>query len=449
MEKGLTIDEHPLIIAAWMLVLGVLFIQKGILASMALSPPYLVPGGNILSGAVLIISALTTTRCLRKKPQKLCISALSLLLAAVTAWSFYEVIHLLPVFHERSFSAIVFLTISLLTFSLVLAFFSLYLHAALALFYGAVNLVYIMQVMRKLESDNAMLLAFLFLQLLVTLLFFRSIRIIRKHHEKTRKGLRKQQELNRLLAASGKRLMEQEKLVSITRLSAGLGHEINNPLTYLQGNLFYLRHHLENIDKAAKGTDAEADIEKETASMKQLLDEYEHGFREIGSVVGWLKRFTEKSSEQPQFFDLSRLALACVETERTILGPSFTIKLEEEPAIELYGKPEDFLSLCATLIEQSAASFENSPKEKKLISLSIYLKEHNSVMMVFQDNGEGVAAASLLDGSYLRNSVGMAMCRSIVLEYGGTLESTSLKGEGSTVTIEIDRKIQLHSASEL
>ena len=88
------------------------------------------------------------------------------------------------------------------------------------------------------------------------------------------------------------RLREVEQFVVLGTLAAGIGHEINNPLTYILGGLDELEQELP--------TGA-------PSRSRSLLSEIRYGVRRIQSVVSGLRACTMTREEEPSEIHLGRL----------------------------------------------------------------------------------------------------------------------------------------------
>lgn len=92
--------------------------------------------------------------------------------------------------------------------------------------------------------------------------------------------------------------IRRERLVSIGQLSAGLAHEINNPLAYLKSDL----RSLERLIERKLVTDADKDLKEIVQITKGIAD----GLDRIGKVVQSLLAFTRKGSmdAEAELYDL-------------------------------------------------------------------------------------------------------------------------------------------------
>ncbi len=115
-------------------------------------------------------------------------------------------------------------------------------------------------------------------------------------------------EQNRSLREMKMSLVHQEKLASIGELSAGIVHEISNPLVFIKGNTYALREHIASLTAQAKAAGAAgADREERIAEIERIFSDNDEGYRRIASLLDSLRYFTYRSAEHRfEPYDLNR-----------------------------------------------------------------------------------------------------------------------------------------------
>lgn len=109
-------------------------------------------------------------------------------------------------------------------------------------------------------------------------------------------------EANQQLKLNQQQMVQQEKMASIGQLAAGVAHEINNPLGFVQSNHMTLKQYIERliayITKLesqcgdAEAMRKEAKVARLIADMPQLLAESDEGYHRIIKIVQSLKDFS-------------------------------------------------------------------------------------------------------------------------------------------------------------
>lgn len=136
------------------------------------------------------------------------------------------------------------------------------------------------------------------------------------------------QAVNRKLADVNQQLLQSEKMASIGQLSAGLAHEINNPVGYVSSNLQtlggYVQDLLRLIDLAAKRPESKGlldaggvDLAFLRDDMAALLEESKHGLDRVKKIVQDLKNFSRvEQTDDWHEVDL----VACLTSTLNIVG---------------------------------------------------------------------------------------------------------------------------------
>jgi PAS domain S-box-containing protein len=130
------------------------------------------------------------------------------------------------------------------------------------------------------------------------------------------------------------RILQQEKMASIGQLAAGIAHEINTPTQYLSDNLAFLQQSFpqlvktrctcrEPTDRASGDGTAGATVCVPDTELAFLVEEIPHALQEsltgvqrIASIVGAMKDFAYRGSDQPEPADLSRIISSAAEMSR-------------------------------------------------------------------------------------------------------------------------------------
>jgi two-component system NtrC family sensor kinase len=145
------------------------------------------------------------------------------------------------------------------------------------------------------------------------------------------------QRANDELKETQMRLIHREKLASIGQLSAGLAHEMKNPVSFLQSNLRVLRRKLESL-----GARYAVDLpDSEIREIREVLDDSEDGFSRILTVVDNLLQFSRTGHDaEKQLYDLNRGIETTLQISKSLMNASGPISVVKEfgdlPKIRAY-----------------------------------------------------------------------------------------------------------------
>ncbi|MBO6516431.1 MAG: GHKL domain-containing protein [Bacteroidia bacterium] len=272
-----------------------------------------------------------------------------------------------------------------------------------------------------------------------------------------------QETLSNLKSTQG-HLIEAEKMASLGHLTAGIAHEINNPINYVSSNVEPLRQDLGDIltilndykDIAQNGDNEELkklldkekdmDLDYSIQEMKDLLNGIEEGAKRTSEIVTGLKNFSRTDEDEAQSADVNnglRSTITILKSE--LKGIETTLDLGSVPHIKCYlGKLNQvFMNLIDNAIDAIKEKFPESD-EGKLIVRSEHVD--NKVVITIQDNGCGMpeeVSKNIFDPFYTTKDVGKGTGLGLSITYGimekhnGTISVDSTIGEGSTFTIEL------------
>lgn len=102
-------------------------------------------------------------------------------------------------------------------------------------------------------------------------------------------------------------LVQSEKLVSLGQMVAGLAHEINNPLTFIQPNLEFIKDAVNRIDALIPNADPDTAAEwyKIRSDIIDALNGSLHGSERIRSIVHNMRSFSLSDSSQMAWADIN------------------------------------------------------------------------------------------------------------------------------------------------
>jgi signal transduction histidine kinase len=276
------------------------------------------------------------------------------------------------------------------------------------------------------------------------------------------------------LKQSQLQLVQYEKMSALGQLVAGVAHEINNPIGFIQSNLTYagdyikdLVAHLELYQNKAPETEIVAhaegiEIDYLITDLFKVLASMETGANRIADISVSLKTFSREDSCTKVVFDIHE------GIDSTLLILKHLLKANEHhPAIEVikeYGElplitcfpgqlNQVFMNLLANgidALEESnrGRSFEEIQIHPNRITIRTDISEDNNQALIWiKDNGIGMSEdvkQKIFEQFFTTKAVGkgtglgMAIAYQIIVEkHGGTIEVNSRLGEGTEFAIAL------------
>jgi len=268
------------------------------------------------------------------------------------------------------------------------------------------------------------------------------------------------------------RLLQNDKMIALGQLVAGIAHEINNPMNFIYGNLNYAIEYVKDIlymmecyqqeksytdaisQTQAKGMEIEFIME----DLPKLLSSMKVGATRINEIVLSLRNFSRLDQSEIKAVDIHE----GIENTLIILKHSLKAKpdrLEIEvikeydnlPLIECYAGQlnQVFMNILANAIYALSESDNLILKTRKNLQIRIRteLTNDNHVTICIADNGSGIpedVQKRLFDPFFTTKPVGkgtglgLSISYQIVVEkHGGQLYCISSPGEGSEFIIKI------------
>jgi signal transduction histidine kinase/predicted N-acetyltransferase YhbS len=229
---------------------------------------------------------------------------------------------------------------------------------------------------------------------------------------------------------------------AVRRLSAGLAHEINNPLHIILGSAYYLKQRLRD-GQAAEAEEHISTIESEVARIAKILaglERYAAPARDGFTPLDPAQLLEHALAALAPLAEARRVPLA------TRVGPDLPPVRGERSQLE-----EAFFQLGKNAIEASP--------EGRTVTVEARA-EGGAVAIAFRDGGPGIDPADLphvFEPFFTRKDpgagtgLGLAIARSIVETHGGAVEIESRPGEGTTARIRLPAQdaVALSSKGEI
>ncbi|MEF1183886.1 sensor histidine kinase [Vibrio sinaloensis] len=257
-------------------------------------------------------------------------------------------------------------------------------------------------------------------------------------------------------------LLQSEKMASIGQLSAGIAHEINNPLGFITSNIQTLDDYfckisdfMSALEKAIDGSGNALLVEHKQQLMEQyqltymledvtdLIVESLEGSSRVMAIVKNLKEFSHVDDSEWLYSDLRQ---GLDSTLRIINNEiKYTTTVEREYADDtpnIYCQPMQLNQVFLNLLVNASHAIQ----ENGVIRVRVQPLANDLVQIQIEDNGAGIPKENLSvifepffttkpvgDGTGL----GLSVSYGIVNAHGGTIEVDSEVGKGTTFTLTL------------
>ncbi|MBK3393267.1 GHKL domain-containing protein [Psychrobacter sp. M9-54-1] len=276
------------------------------------------------------------------------------------------------------------------------------------------------------------------------------------------------QETLKELKNSQLQLIRSEKMATLGQMVAGVAHEVNTPLSYVQNNLEIIGQLTEQYEelielvqglKAAK-TDAATDgkidklladivrasdeIQEDDLSteLKELIKDSLFGIEQITEMVLNLRNFARLDESKVKTIDVRE----CIEASLKIAGNSIRhqeIVTDFTPTPEIKCSPSQINQVLVNLLNNAAQAMGEKPDGKIEVRTRA---DDNHVYIDVSDNGKGMSAEVLnqifepfftTKGAREGTGLGMAISQQIMEQHNGDIKAVSTEGVGTTFTLTL------------
>jgi len=231
-----------------------------------------------------------------------------------------------------------------------------------------------------------------------------------------------------------------QKLEALGRLAAGIGHEINNPLTFIHGSLIFCREELVRLVVACPDVSFRP--------MSDAIDDATGGTERIARIVGEIRQFSRASEAALGPVDVRATVQAAARMVDHMVRyrASLIERIAEVPAV--IADASQLEQVLVNLLMNAAQALLPETAAANEIAVSAHLEGSGDVVIEVRDNGVGIAEENLervFDPFFTTREVGqgtglgLSISRGIVERFGGRIEIESELGRGTVVRVRLRR----------
>lgn len=263
-------------------------------------------------------------------------------------------------------------------------------------------------------------------------------------------------ETHEALKRTQAQLLHSEKMASLGRLVAGVAHELNNPISFVLGNVHALQKYGDRLarylDALHGGAGAEElaalrrtlRIDGLIADLPSLMQGMQEGAQRTADIVAGLKRFSAVDREERAPFDLRTVVERAIHWVRKGTAPDFHVDWQPpaEPLI-VRGNAGQLMQVLMNLIQNAVDATGGRAGARLAIDAAC---DAAQVRLRFADNGPGIEAAALprvFDPFFTTKPVGqgtglgLSISYGIVDQHGGHLAADKGPEGGAVFTLDL------------
>jgi len=227
------------------------------------------------------------------------------------------------------------------------------------------------------------------------------------------------------------RLLASERVAAVGMLAAGVGHEIQNPLAYVELNL----------DAAERGLRrGDARVEE----MLHRLQDAREGAERIRLIVQDLRTFSREGGDERKPLDLREVAAPALRMVRHVLHNR--ARLVEDPGTipRVMGSEARLGQVLLNLLVNAVQAIPPGAPERNTVRISTRTAPDGRAQVEISDTGQGIlpevlphifkpffTTKPLEEGTGL----GLSICQQIIQAHGGEILVRSEAGQGAVFTV--------------
>ena len=264
-------------------------------------------------------------------------------------------------------------------------------------------------------------------------------------------------EAHEALKLTQQQLLHSEKMASLGRLVAGVAHELNNPISFVLGNVHALQRYTERLrqylgavhadEPAAEraALRAKLRIDHLLADLPSLMEGTLEGAQRTADIVNGLKRFSAVDREERGLVDMNGVIERAVHWVKKGTAPAFEVHWQPGPEAQVLGSAGQLLQVLMNLVQNAYDAA--SQRQGALPALWIGCEAKAGwVRVTLRDSGPGIAEADLtriFDPFFTTKPVGkgtglgLSISYGIVEQHGGRLQAANHALGGAVFTLEL------------
>ncbi len=242
-------------------------------------------------------------------------------------------------------------------------------------------------------------------------------------------------------------LVQSEKLASLGRMSAGIIHEINNPLNFATTGLFALRNKCHQL------------APEQRREYEEILGDVEEGMKRVRNIVSDLRMFTHPGAGLAEPVDVAE----AVNTSLRFLAGEWKNKVEVRqqlvPGQIVLANRNKLVHVLVNLLQNSLDAMRKKKFENEPPAILIQSRvEGDRGFIILRDNGPGIEQQhrdKIFDPFFTTKDVGegmglgLSICHRIVQNYGGRISVKTEPGQFCEFTLDFPIKAQPAAEPEM
>ncbi len=257
--------------------------------------------------------------------------------------------------------------------------------------------------------------------------------------------------------AAGKELVTKmarmDRIIALGTLAAGVGHEINNPLAYIMGNLELAVDEVGEIatafrDLAASESAPPSALGARLSELVVVLQEAREGAERVRSIVNELRSLSSAGRGEQELIALPRVLDSAASIASNELRHRARLMKDYGPAPEVAANESRLVQVFVHLLLNAAHAIPEGDAERNEVRVVLRTDDAGRAEVRVEDTGSGIPEGTIsriFDPFFTTKPVGsgtglgLSICQNIVQAIGGEISVESEEGRGTTFRISLPK----------
>lgn len=257
-------------------------------------------------------------------------------------------------------------------------------------------------------------------------------------------------------------LIQTEKMSSLGQMVAGIAHEINNPISFIQGNLNPLNGYVCDLIELVETYEAaypeptdsvvekreEVEIEFLAEDATKIMSSMKMGTQRVRDIIVSLRNFSRLDEAAIKDVDLCEGLDSTLLILNHRLKQGVTVVKSYEPLPSVRCSPAQINQVFTNIIANALDAMFEADTPSMQIEIVTRDLSSEQVQVCIRDNGPGMPASvrqKIFDPFFTTKPVGkgtglgLGICFKIIQQHQGTIEVVSEVGQGTEFIVTLPK----------
>ncbi|MEQ8279914.1 MAG: ATP-binding protein [Deltaproteobacteria bacterium] len=235
--------------------------------------------------------------------------------------------------------------------------------------------------------------------------------------------------------------MQVDRLATLGTLTASVAHEINNPLTYVRGNVEMLGEELKTL--------ANAGANPQAVEWSAMMDDISEGTLRVQKIVQSLRTLGRATSQELNVVELRTVVDAAYRVCANELRHCARYRIiDDGTRPTVYADDSQLVQVLTNLMLNAAHAIGQGSASQNEVVVSLATASDETVFVEVRDTGPGMpeeVRAHIFDPFFTTKpkshgtGLGLSICLGIITAHGGEISVESEVGAGTRIRVTLPR----------